>query len=56
MPANGLIYAPPHPCSCYGQAKLFGFNALAAESPSRKVSEAAPKAERLEKGFGMATG
>ncbi len=50
MPANGLIYTPPHPCSCYGQAKLFGFNALAAESPSRKVSEVAQKAERLEKG------
>jgi outer membrane protein assembly factor BamB len=50
MPANGLIYAPPHPCSCYGQAKLFGFNALAAASPDRKVSAAASKAERLEKG------
>ena len=29
MPANGLIYAPPHPCACYPEAKLTGFNALA---------------------------
>jgi len=28
MPANGLIYAPPHPCACYPEAKLSGFNAL----------------------------
>lgn len=30
MPANGLTYAPPHNCACYPEAKLFGFNALAA--------------------------
>ncbi len=30
MPANGLIYAPQHPCACYPEAKLDGFNALAA--------------------------
>jgi hypothetical protein len=29
MPANGLIYAPQHPCACYLEAKLDGFNALA---------------------------
>ncbi len=29
MPANGLIYAPPHSCACYAKAKLNGFNALA---------------------------
>ncbi len=29
MPANGLIYAPQHPCACYIEAKLFGFSALA---------------------------
>ncbi|MBT3378990.1 MAG: PQQ-binding-like beta-propeller repeat protein [Lentisphaerae bacterium] len=28
MPANGLLYATPHPCSCYLAAKLTGFNAL----------------------------
>jgi len=31
MPANGLIYAPPHSCACYPKAKLNGFNALAAQ-------------------------
>jgi outer membrane protein assembly factor BamB len=29
MPANGLIYAPPHPCACYPEAKLNGLVALA---------------------------
>ena len=29
MPANGLLYAPPHACGCYASAKLIGFNALA---------------------------
>ena len=29
MPANGMQYAPPHPCACYGQEKLNGMNALA---------------------------
>jgi outer membrane protein assembly factor BamB len=33
MPANGLIYAPQHPCACYLEAKMYGFNALA---PKRK--------------------
>lgn len=30
MPANGLQYAPPHPCQCYVDEKLKGFVALAA--------------------------
>ena len=29
MPANGLQYAPPHPCQCYIEEKLNGMNALA---------------------------
>jgi len=28
VPANGLLYAPPHPCFCYPGVKLTGFNAL----------------------------
>ncbi len=51
MPANGLQYAPPHPCQCYIDEKLNAFNALAperkAESGKRKAEEDAP---RLEKG------
>ena len=29
LPANGLIYTPPHACACYPGAKLDGFFALA---------------------------
>jgi len=29
-PCNGLLYAPPHSCGCYMEAKLYGFWALAA--------------------------
>ena len=29
-PCNGLIYAPPHSCGCYVEAKIFGFHALLA--------------------------
>ncbi|MDP7286655.1 MAG: PQQ-binding-like beta-propeller repeat protein [Phycisphaerae bacterium] len=29
MPANGLIYNPPHPCACLLETKTSGFNALA---------------------------
>jgi len=48
MPANGLIYAPPHPCACYPEAKLSGFNALAG---SRSSGAILPHDEdRLEKG------
>jgi len=34
MPANGLQYAPPHPCGCYVDEKLNGLNALAAARAS----------------------
>jgi len=45
MPANGLIYAPPHSCGCYMEAKLYGFWALAAQrqdwnlEPSNKLEQ-----------------
>ncbi len=29
MPCNGLLYAPPHSCACYNEAKLNNFNVLA---------------------------
>jgi len=31
VPCNGLLYAPPHSCGCYMEAKLYGFWALAPE-------------------------
>jgi outer membrane protein assembly factor BamB len=50
MPANGLIYAPPHPCACYPEAKLYGFVALAAAAPSRALPDTLPTEGRLECG------
>jgi len=49
VPANGLVYAPPHPCACYPEAKLTGFNAVAGAG-SRSPIEALVRAPRLEKG------
>ncbi len=34
MPANGLLYAPPHPCACYMESMLTGFCALASADGS----------------------
>ena len=48
MPANGLQYAPPHPCVCYIDEKLNGMNALAPRS--QKSQARGWKSERLEKG------
>jgi outer membrane protein assembly factor BamB/uncharacterized membrane protein len=31
VPCNGLLYAPPHSCACFIEAKLNGFNALASQ-------------------------
>jgi outer membrane protein assembly factor BamB len=49
MPANGLIYAPPHPCACYPEAKLTGFNALSG-TRGRTSAENLRPAQRLLKG------
>ena len=48
MPANGLIYTPPHDCACYEESKFFGFSALSATSRPDPETVAAPT--RLEKG------
>jgi outer membrane protein assembly factor BamB len=50
MPCNGLVYAPPHACGCYLEGKLFGFNAVAPESPMLKHLKDVPDEQRLEKG------
>ncbi|MEK6236261.1 MAG: PQQ-binding-like beta-propeller repeat protein, partial [Planctomycetales bacterium] len=54
MPANGLVYAPHHPCACYLEAKLSGLNALApaASQPRRVV----PSDQRLLQGSAFAKG
>jgi outer membrane protein assembly factor BamB len=48
LPCNGLLYVTPHPCSCYINAKLIGFNALAPKRPEDETPD--PQVERLEKG------
>ena len=48
MPANGLLYTPPHPCACYTQGKLTGFWAVAGARNWPEVK--GPKSERLRKG------
>ncbi|NOY82551.1 MAG: PQQ-binding-like beta-propeller repeat protein [Kiritimatiellaeota bacterium] len=48
MPANGLLYLPPHNCACYIRAKLSGFLALSSAAPLRQAS--LPDDQRLERG------
>ena len=47
MPANGMVYVPPHACACYYQSKLNGFNAV---SPDPQPAKAPPADQRLVKG------
>ena len=42
MPANGMIYAPQHPCACFPESKLSGLNALSA-TPAQTGSNALPR-------------
>ena len=49
MPANGLTYAPPHPCACYIESKLNSFNALVGTGADKKPQPATHR-PRLEKG------
>jgi len=51
LPCNGLLYVAPHPCGCYIEAKLTGFNALAAARQRRKDERGGMKDEgRLQRG------
>lgn len=58
MPANGLQYAPPHPCVCYIDEKLNGMNALAPEIPSQFRQTGGEESVRLERGpaYGKTSG
>jgi outer membrane protein assembly factor BamB len=46
MPANGLTYAPQHPCACYLESKLSGFNALSAAPRKLKARSAGAGLEK----------
>jgi len=49
MPANGLLYLPPHSCACFIEAKLNGFISLSGMK--RTAAKQAVKDDpRLEKG------
>ncbi len=48
MPANGMTYAPPHPCACYTQGKLTGFCAVAGDR--KKARAARSMSDPLQKG------
>jgi outer membrane protein assembly factor BamB len=50
LPCNGLLYVTPHPCSCYLEAKLVGFNALAPKRVSGRPLPETPDEERLARG------
>ncbi len=49
LPANGLVYAGPHDCACYPEAKLDGMNALAPAAPTPHPQPASDE-QRLERG------
>jgi outer membrane protein assembly factor BamB len=50
MPSNGLVYAPPHACACYMEAKLNGMSALGSGDKSEPDLNAEAAKDRLEKG------
>lgn len=50
VPANGLLYLPPHPCFCYPGVKLAGYNALSKGGPDPIVRPSAASTPRLVKG------
>ncbi len=58
MPANGLTYAPPHPCACSRESQLQGFNVVKTESPIRAQVAQNPDTQRLFQGpaYGTALG
>lgn len=49
LPANGLLYVPPNPCSCFLSAKLDGFHALTSEWSVNETKELLYQ-DRLVKG------
>jgi outer membrane protein assembly factor BamB len=56
MPANGLLYNTPSVCTCFINAKIKGLNALADDSPTRRVPDVIPMEGRLVRGQRSRTG
>jgi hypothetical protein len=49
-PCNGLLYAPPHSCGCYMEAKLYGFWALASQRQATKKEPRSQENKRPQVG------
>ncbi len=52
MPANGLIYVPPHSCGCYIQVKMSGFYGYSPKNKSPLAGQEPENALIKGKGFG----
>ncbi len=50
MPANGLLYVPPHSCLCFSAALFKGLGAFAAEAKEDRKPTEKPAIGPLEKG------
>lgn len=50
LPANGMVYATPHDCACYPEAKVYGFAAMAPEGIVNGEERREKREKRLEKG------
>lgn len=50
LPCNGLLYAPPHNCACYPEAKIYGMNALAPAPKAPILPKEIPEEGRLQLG------
>ncbi len=50
LPANGLLYVPPHSCGCYMETMMHGFWAFAPESSAAGAKPQIGSDARLEKG------
>jgi len=50
MPANGLLYAPPHQCFCYPGSTLNGFNVLSANLKTKDLPGQQNRGNKLVEG------
>jgi len=56
VPCNGLVYAPQHPCACYLEAKMDGFNALAPAKKTARLPATLPERFEMGPAFGTKAG
>lgn len=56
LPCNGLLYLPPHTCSCHVRSLLSGFLALAPAAPGQGEPIGDSDGNRLERGPAYAAG